>query len=137
MKIKTIVLVVLLLIPFNSYAVPATVDYVLDGDTFSAFVEVAPKTNVATRVRLINVDTPEMHGACESETVRANRARERLMNLAPRGTVVELKNIKDDKYLGRIDANVILPDGRDVGTILIKEKLGRPYSGGRRAGWCD
>ena len=86
---------------------------------------------------LANVDTPEMHGACESETKRANAARERLVQLVPRGTVVELKNIKDDKYVGRIDANVILPDGRDVGRVLINEKHGRPYGGGKRAGWCN
>ena len=115
---------------------PATVDYVFDGDTFAAVAHVGKNTDVDVRVRLINVDTPEMNGACEDEVRRANIARERLMQLVPRGSVVELKNIQDDKYAGRIDANVILPDGRDVGKILINEKLGRAYSGGRRKGWC-
>ena len=126
-----------LLVAPGAYAVPATVDYVFDGDTFSASVAISKNTNVDTRVRLINVDTPEMNGKCESEKQRAVRARERLMQLIPRGTVVELKNIQDDKYVGRIDANVILPDGRDVGNVLINENLGRRYNGGRRAGWCD
>lgn len=119
------------------YAMPATVDYVFDGDTFSAVAHVDKNTDANVRVRLINVDTPEMHGKCEKETQRANAARERLMQLAPRGTVVELKNIKDDKYIGRIDANVILPDGRDVGNVLIREKHGRAYNGGRRQSWCE
>lgn len=109
----------------------------MDGDTFNAVAHVENGADVNVRVRLANIDTPEMHGACESETKRANAARERLIQLVPRGTVVELKNIKDDKYIGRIDANVILPDGRDVGRVLINEKHGRPYSGGKRAGWCD
>ena len=126
-----------MLVASGAYAVPATVDYVFDGDTFSASVAISKNTNVDVRVRLINVDTPEMNGRCESETRRANAARERLMQLVPRGTVVELKNIQDDKYVGRIDANVILPDGRDVGNVLISEKHGRAYNGGRRAGWCD
>lgn len=120
-----------------AYAMPATVDYVVDGDTFNAVAHVDGGADVDVRVRLINVDTPEMHGECESETQRANAARNRLRNLIPRGTVVNLQNIKDDKYIGRIDANVILPDGRDVGRVLINEKHGRPYSGGKRAGWCD
>lgn len=120
----------------GAYAMPATVDYVFDGDTFAAVAHVDKNTDVDVRVRLINVDTPEMNGACDDEVRRANMARKRLMQLVPRGTVVELKNIKDDKYAGRIDANVILPDGRDVGKILINEKLGRAYSGGRRASWC-
>lgn len=120
-----------------TYAMPATVDYVVDGDTFNAVAHVDDGTNVDVRVRLINVDTPEIHGECDSEIVRANAARDRLRNLVPRGTVVDLKNIKDDKYIGRIDANVILPDGRDVGRVLINEKLGRSYNGGKRAGWCE
>ena len=118
-------------------AMPATVDYVYDGDTFAAVAHIDNNTNVDVRVRLINIDTPEMNGKCESEIKRANAARNRLMQLVPRGTVVELKNIKDDKYIGRIDANVILPDGRDVGNILIREKFGRAYNGGKRKSWCD
>ena len=52
------------------------------------------------------------------------------------GMCVELISIKDDKYLGRMDAFVFTGDGKDVGEILIKENLGRPYDGGRRIGWC-
>ena len=67
----------------------------------------------------------------------AVRARDVLSALIPKGTVVELSNIKDDKYLGRINANVFLPDGRDVGLILIDSGLGRPYKGGKRKSWCE
>lgn len=118
-------------------AVPARVDYIFDGDTFSAQVALDSDVNVTVRVRLINVDTPEMNGKCAYEKQMANRARNVLSALIPRGTVVELDNIKDDKYLGRIDANVFLPDGRDVGLILIDSGLGRPYKGGKRLGWCQ
>lgn len=136
-NMKRIACVVCFLIGLqNAFAMPATVDYVYDGDTFAAVAHVDNDTDADVRVRLINVDTPEMHGECESEKVRAVAARERLMQLVPRGTVVELKNIKDDKYIGRIDANVILSDGRDVGDILIREKFGRAYNGGKRKSWC-
>lgn len=101
------------------YAVPAVVDYIFDGDTFSAQVFLEPTVKITVRVRLINIDTPEIKGACRREKDLAQRAKSRLMELIPRGTVVELGNIKDDKYLGRINANVFLPDGRDVGLILI------------------
>ena len=120
-----------------SYAVPARVDYIFDGDTFSAQVALEPDVNVTVRVRLINIDTPEMNGKCVLEKQMAVRARDVLSALIPRGTVVELDNIKDDKYLGRINANVFLPDGRDVGLILIDSGLGRPYKGGKRKSWCD
>ena len=120
-----------------AYSVPAAVDYIFDGDTFAAYVNLDSDVKISVRVRLINVDAPEINGKCESEINMAYQAKERLAQLLPVGSIVDLENIKDDKYLGRIDANAILADGRDVGDILIDEKLARPYSGGRREGWCN
>ncbi len=124
-------------LPVAACATPATVDYIFDGDTFAAYVNLEDDIQISVRVRIMNVDTPEIHGQCESEIQAALRAKERLAQLIPVGSVVELTHIKDDKYPGRIDAYVSAADGRDVGRVLISEKLGRPYSGGRRAGWCD
>lgn len=121
----------------SAYAVPARVGYIVDGDTFSGVVKLEDDIEISVRVRLRNVDTPELHGACVNEIIMANLARDRLAELMPVDSIVELQNIKDDKYLGRIDANVILPDGRDVGNVLIGEKHGRPYGGGRRSPWCE
>ena len=121
----------------NAHAVPAVVKYIIDGDTFSAGVKLADDVTVSVRVRIRNVDTPEMHGECVDEIVAANVARNRLVELLPVDSVVELENVKDDKYLGRIDANVLDARGRDVGKILIREGLGRAYRGGKRTGWCN
>lgn len=123
-------------VSMSAYAVPATVDYVLDGDTFAARVSLDEDVEITVRVRLINVDTPELNGDCQAEIDAAHRAKQRLEDLLQLGTVVELKNIKDDKYLGRIDANVILSDGRDVGDVLVDDGLARRYNGGRRKSWC-
>ena len=125
-----------LLLSTGAHAVPASVDYIFDGDTFAGRVALVDGTKITVRVRLINIDTPEIHGECDSEIDAAHRAKARLASLLPVDSVVDLVNIKDDKYLGRIDANVILPDGRDVGDILVREGLARRYSGGKRAGWC-
>jgi endonuclease YncB( thermonuclease family) len=122
---------------YSAMAVPAVVDYVLDGDTFAAGVKIDDDITITVRVRLINVDTPELSGACPREVAMAESAKEFVADLLLAGTKVDLQNIKDDKYLGRIDANVILPDGRDLGDVLIKQKLARSYSGGLRLGWCD
>lgn len=121
----------------GAQAVPAVVDYIFDGDTFSAGVKLEADVEITVRVRLINVDTPEMNGKCDAENIMAQNARDLLGTLIPKGTIVELKNIKDDKYLGRINANVILPDGRDVGNVLIDSGLARPYKGGKRKSWCE
>lgn len=122
---------------FSAAAVPATVDYVLDGDTFAACVLLDEDITITVRVRLADVDTPEINGKCEREIEMALRARDRLAELLPVGSTVDLRDVADDKYLGRIDARVFTSDGRDVSRILINEKLGRPYDGGRRDSWCD
>ncbi|MBP5485528.1 MAG: thermonuclease family protein [Alphaproteobacteria bacterium] len=120
----------------TALALPARVEYILDGDTFSAVASLDKSTTVPVRVRIRNVDTPEIKGDCEYERTRARAARDRLAEIIPVGSVVELTNVKDDKYLGRIDANVKNSRGDDVGDILIREKFGRKYNGGRRRSWC-
>ena len=137
MSMRIICFGLMLCVAGAAYAVPATVDYIFDGDTFAATVHLDDEVDVSTRVRLMNVDTPEIHGMCEPEIDMANRAKNRLAELLPIGSKVELKSIKDDKYLGRIDAYVLIDGKKDVGEILIKENLGRAYSGGRRESWCE
>lgn len=132
---KIVSFLVALFVTGVANAMPVVVDYIIDGDTFAGRVALADDTKITVRVRIRNVDTPEIHGACESEIRDANRARARLEQLLPIGKTADLRQIKDDKYLGRIDALVFIDD-RDIGQILIDEKLGRPYSGGRRDGWC-
>lgn len=134
---RLLIFIIFMFMAGAANAVPAVVDYIFDGDTFSAGVMLDDDIQITVRVRLINVDTPEMNGMCESEIDKAHAAKEFVSELLPVGTVVDLQNIKDDKYLGRIDANVILPDGRDVGRVMIDSGLARPYSGGKRAPWCD
>lgn len=134
---KRIFLYVLFLLSCDSvFAVPAIVDRVLDGDTFAARVELQDGIKITVRVRLLDIDTPEINGKCQFEIDMANKARDRTAELLPIGSVIELSEIKDDKYLGRIDAKVILPDGRNLSEILLDENLGRLYDGGQRSDWC-
>lgn len=119
-------------------ATPVMVTRIVDGDTFRATVLLADGIEVmSVGVRLRNVDTPEIHGQCDDEILRAEMAKQRLAELIPVGSVIEISNVKNDKYPGRIDANVFDEQNRDVGLTLIKEGLGRPYSGGKRQSWCD
>ena len=137
MMIKRFAIFCLFLFVADSvFAIPARVDYIVDGDTFSALVKLDDGIEVSARVRIRNVDTPEIHGDCEYERNLALRAKTRLTEILPTGSVVELQNIRDDKYLGRIDANIIDSHGTDVGMRIIREGLGRKYNGGRREKWC-
>lgn len=138
---RFLIIFLFLIVPMVGFgadkSVTATTGYVFDGDTFAARVKLENGVLVSVRVRILGIDTPEIHGECESEIMVAFKARDRLEKLLPENSTIELSNIKDDKYLGRIDANVKLKDGRDVGQIMIDEKLARKYDGGKRKKWCN
>jgi len=121
----------------NSFATPVVVRYIVDGDTFIGDVLLDKGVEVeSVSIRLRNVDTPEIHGECDEEIKRAEYAKQRLEELIPVGSTVEISNIKDDKYPGRIDANVYDAANRDIGWVLVREKVGREYHGGKRQSWC-
>lgn len=107
---------------------PAEVLRVIDGDTFEARVAIWPGMQVTTRVRLRGVDAPEMRAHCPGELTKAHAAREALTQLLTQGAV-GVFNIGQDKYGGRVDA--------DVSTALLDRGVVRRFAGGRREGWCD
>lgn len=122
----------------NCLAVPVIVKKIIDGDTFVGDVKFSEQAEVkSVKIRLNNVDTPELNGQCADEIKQAKYAKQRLGELIPVGSEIEIKNIKNDKYTGRIDASVFDSANRNVGSVLIKEKIGRSYSGGKRLPWCN
>ena len=117
----------------GAYATSATVKEVVDGDTFFATM-----SGKEVRISLVNVDTPELHGRCQKEVDLGYKAKERLAELIPEGTTVEVKENTKHEFDGRtkMKANVKLSDGRDIGEILIKEKIGRAYDYKVVPDWC-
>jgi len=121
----------------NAFAeITAITGRVYDGDTFAAEI-ILDGAKVRANIRFINIDAPELKGECEEETIWAYRAKDRLAELIPAGSIVRLENLKDDKYPGRVNANVILPGGRDAGDVLVSEGLAVYYGGGKRINWCN
>ncbi len=114
--------------------IPADVVRVIDGDTFDADAHPWPGMTIRIRIRLESIDAAEMRGKCPAEIALAIKARDRLKALV--GDVVQLVDVRRGKYAGRVLAGVLV-DGKRVGTTLIAEGLARPYSGGKREGWCD
>lgn len=83
------------------------------------------------RIRIENIDAPELDGKCPQEAALALKARDRLTVLLRPGFA--LQRTGTDRYgrtLARITAN-----GRDIGQQLIREQLARPYRG-KREPWC-
>ena len=120
----------------GAYAVPARVSDIISGDKILMVASLDGGDEAFVQIRLVNADAPELRDKCDSAKRTAKSAKERLASLMPIDSVVELKNVKKDMFTSRFFANVILPDGRDVGEILIKEKLGRAFDGVHRYSWC-
>jgi endonuclease YncB( thermonuclease family) len=114
---------------------PAQVLRVIDGDTFAARVRIWPGMDVTTKVRLRGIDAPELHARCAGERARAVEARETLGRLLNEGAV-GIAGVRQDKYGGRVDADVSTAATPDVAAAMLKQGLVRRYAGGRRAGWC-
>lgn len=111
---------------------------VTDGDTIRSSVKlVCPLCNVT--VRLNGIDTPESSylAKCPKEKALGLEAKAFLQALFAGKTEFMARNVKWDKYGGRILAYVEL-DGKDVGQLLIDKGLAKPYTGsGPKPDWCN
>ena len=117
-------------------SVTALVTNVYDGDTFTVDAEVWPDIGWSGSVRVRNVDTPEIRGACDQERRLAIVARDYVRALLVDESVT-LTEVDNDLYGGRVLAHVLLKSGDSLAELLIANGYGRPYDGGTRQGWCD
>jgi len=123
------------LAPNTPLAYPAEVLRIIDGDTFEARVHVWPGLDVTTKIRLRNIDAPELHARCADELAKAQAARTALETMLTAGSVT-VSRIGIDKYGGRVDALVAAHDTPDISTALLHGGFARSYDGGRRGSWC-
>lgn len=85
------------------------------------------------RIRIMGVDSPEIHCQCESEC-RAAWAAKRFTQNTLDGGAVTIERQGLDKYrrtLARVYVN-----GQDLAAIIIAAGHGRPYHGEKRQSWC-
>lgn len=96
----------------------------VDGDTLKVNGE---------RVRVHGIDTPELHRPrCEAERILAEAAKARAAELIRGGVRLELRGCG---FYGRFLVRVELPDGRDLGQVLLDEGHARSLDGVRHS-WC-
>ncbi len=99
---------------------------VVDGDTFD-FGEI--------RVRIADIDTPEVEGRCARESELAAQATLRMRQLLDQGPF-ELQPIsgRDEDRYGR-KLRIVTRGGRSLGDQMVSEGLARTWTG-RREPWC-
>ena len=100
---------------------------VIDGDTFDYG---------GMRVRVADIDTPEVHGRCPFETELAARATRRMRALLADGPfeLHPLASGRDEDRYGR-KLRIVTRGGRSLGDQLVAEGLARTWTG-RREPWC-
>jgi endonuclease YncB( thermonuclease family) len=120
---------------FLTLATPAVAEpiepgdvYVIDGDTIEVF-------HVQPNVRLVGFDAPQTSNVCEAERQLGLRAAQRLFELVQAGHLdfvyvqcscpASTQGTRFCNY-GR-DCGTLKSNGRDVGAILIEEKLAVPF----------
>jgi endonuclease YncB( thermonuclease family) len=98
---------------------------VIDGDTFRYGGE---------KIRIADIDTPEIKGRCPYETALAARATDRMAELLAEGPFELSKVGRDEDRYGR-KLRIVTRGGRSLGDQLVAEGLARTWSG-RREPWC-
>jgi micrococcal nuclease len=106
---------------------------VIDGDTIEVRAHLWLGLELTTRVRLSDIDAPELDGGCPAERELAKAARAFLTGtLSP---AVTLRDVRQDKYGGRVVARVLDRNGRDLGRLLTEARLAIPLQ--VTPAWCD
>lgn len=112
----------------------ASVLSVYDGDTLTVSIN-----GQVDRVRVQNIDTPELAGKCSSEKALAVKARDFARdwaNLQKMQIALITGKRERDKY-GRLLAYVRNERGEDLGEKLIEAGLAVRWAGKRHQGWCN
>ena len=108
----------------DPYIYRAKVEKVVDGDTIEVTIDIGFHLTTRRRLRLLRVNTAEIHASEDAERAKANTAKERMIELLT-GKDIFIKTEKSDSF-GRFLAEVWLGD-LNVNDWLLAEGLARPF----------
>ena len=106
-----------------SYTYNATVVRVVDGDTVLLDVDCGFYVIIRQLCRLAGIN------AIEHNKPGGPEATAHLLGLLPVGLVVVMRSTGVDKYAGRFDALLTLPDGRDVCAQMVADGYAAVWNG--------
>lgn len=109
---------------------------VIDGDTPEVVAQIWPGFYAIINIRIDGIDTPEKGGRAKNpyEAELGAQATEATRNLIE-GKDVLIYNLSNDKFGGRMLADVKTIDGTDVAEHLISQGLAREYHGEKKEPW--
>lgn len=108
---------------------------VIDGDTIVADVALWPDLTQRATVRLVGIDTAELHGPVCGQAI-AQKAKAFLEAFVAKGPVL-ITIVGPDKY-GNRDDGMVSVGGVDAASALLAAGLAKKYDGtGKRPDWCS
>jgi len=107
-----------------------------DGDTCTFSIhDVHPLLGHRIRIRLADIDAPEINGACEKEREMGLEARDALNEFITSGDSIILEDVKRGNYF-RLLAQIGV-DGKKASDFMLQSKLAVPYVRNQKDNpWC-
>lgn len=135
--IKILLTIILISISSSAYAYEWQVLRVIDGDTLEVKNECFP-TELKLSIRVLGIDTPEkgFRAKCKKEAELAEKASKFTKQFVGKNKTATFRNIKWDKYGGRLLADVEI-NGKSLAGELIKNNYARSYDGKKKGSWCE
>lgn len=134
---KIFLITLFLLFSPTAYAYEWEILRVIDGDTLEIKNECFPK-ELKLSVRVREIDTPEKgsRAKCDKEAKLAEQASKFTKQFVGKNKKATFRNIKWDKYGGRLLADVEI-NGKSLAGELVKNNYARSYDGKKKSSWCE
>ena len=134
---KIFLITLFLLFSSTAYAYEWEILRVIDGDTLEIKNECFPK-ELKLSVRVLGIDTPEKgsRAKCDKEAKLAEQASKFTKQFVGKNKKASFRNIKWDKYGGRLLADVEI-NGKSLAGELVKNNYARSYDGKKKGSWCE
>ena len=134
---KIFLITLFLLFSPTAYAYEWEILRVIDGDTLEIKNECFPK-ELKLSVRVLGIDTPEKgsRAKCDKEAKLAEQASKFTKQFVGKNKKASFRNIKWDKYGGRLLADVEI-NGKSLAGELIRNNYARSYDGKKKGSWCE
>lgn len=113
--------------PYGPYK--AIVTRIIDGDTLRLALSVGFAIYTEHAIRIKDIDAPETNRGSPEERERGRASRDYLIKLMPVGSSCAVLTHQDKMSFNRYVASVTLPDGRDLGTVMVDAGMAKWISG--------
>lgn len=98
----------------------AVIERVVDGDTAYALISLGMEVYAYHSIRIFGIDSPELYTSDPVEREKGRAARAYLESICPPGAKCLLRTDKDKTTFGRYVASLLLSDGRDVASEMVR-----------------